>query len=172
MSRSLALFAIGLIFGGGAGFVTAAGNGVTFDGHDHGDPAHHGSSHGGGHGEMAGHAHAAALDLPAGPDAPGLDIQLVPDAMSGWNLHVMTENFRFAPQNASGADVPGEGHAHVYVNGEKIARLYANWLHIPDLPASGAEVTVSLNSNSHSPLTVEGVPVSASVTVPAEGEGS
>ncbi|MFW8634482.1 hypothetical protein [Cribrihabitans pelagius] len=168
MSRSLALFAIGLVFGGGAGFVTAAGNGVTFDGHDHGSAA----LHGGGHAEMAGHAHEAVLDLPAGSDAPRVALKLLKDPMSGWNLQVTPENFRFAPQNASAADVPGEGHAHVYVNGGKIARLYAEWLHIPSLPAGGAEVTVSLNSNSHSPLTVEGEPVSASVTVQGDGEGS
>ena len=42
MNRTLALFAIGLIFGGGIGFALAAGNGITFDGHDHGDAAQHG----------------------------------------------------------------------------------------------------------------------------------
>ena len=33
MDRSLWLLIIGLIFGGGIGFVTAAGNGITLDGH-------------------------------------------------------------------------------------------------------------------------------------------
>ncbi|MFW8594917.1 hypothetical protein [Cribrihabitans neustonicus] len=167
MSRSLALFAIGLVFGGGAGFVTAAGNGVTFDGHDHGGPAHHG----GGQAEIAGHAHGTATDLPAGGDAPRVALEVMKDPMSGWNLQATTENFRFAPQNASAADAAGEGHAHVYVNGEKVARLYGEWLHIPSLPAGSAEVTVSLNSNSHSPLTVKGEPVTASVTVQSDGEG-
>ena len=52
MDRSLALFAIGLVFGGGIGFAIAASNGVTFDGHDHGDPA----AHGGGLGDAFGGA--------------------------------------------------------------------------------------------------------------------
>lgn len=168
MTRSLALFAIGLIFGGGVGFVTAAGNGITFDGHDHGDPAHHGSSH---TSAVMTHDHSQPLDLPAGPDAPALSIALHKDPMSGWNLQVMPRNFRFAPQNASAADQPGEGHAHVYVNGEKLARLYARWMHIPPLPA-GTDITVSLNTNSHRPLSVGGAPVSASAAVPAGGEGS
>ncbi|MFY0310080.1 hypothetical protein ACFMBG_09325 [Leisingera sp. D0M16] len=167
MSRSLALFAIGLVFGGGAGFVIAAGNGVTFDGHDHGDLAHHG----GDHGEMAAHDHSQAVSLAAGPDAPSVAVQLHKDPMAGWNLQVMPQNFRFAPENASAADVDGEGHAHVYVNGEKLARLYASWMHIPSLP-EGAEVKVSLNTNSHSQLMVDGVPVEAKVTAPADGEGS
>ncbi|WP_264212812.1 hypothetical protein [Leisingera thetidis] len=167
MSRSLALFAIGLIFGGGAGFVIAAGNGVTFDGHDHGDPAHHGGTHA----EAMAHDHSTAVDLPAGSDAPSVAIQLIKDPMAGWNLQVLPQNFRFAPENASAADVPGEGHAHIYVNGEKLARLYAGWMHIPSLP-EGAEVKVSLNTNSHSPLMVAGEPVEAKTTAPADGGGS
>ncbi len=161
MIRSLSLFAIGLVFGGGAGFVLAAANGVTFDGHDHADPAHHGGSHA----EAMTHDHATAINLPAGPDAPGLEISLTPDPMAGWNLHVMPQNFRFAPENASQPDKPGEGHAHVYVNGQKLARLYGGWMHIPDLPKGETTVEVSLNANSHSTLTVDGKPVSASVTV-------
>lgn len=134
MSRSLALFAIGLLFGGGIGFVTAAGNGITFDGHDHGDPAHHG----GGHAGAMAHDHATAVDLPSGPDAPRVAIRLHKDPMSGWNLQVLPQNFRFAPQNASAENVPGEGHAHVYVNGEKLARLYAEWVHLPVAACRGS----------------------------------
>lgn len=161
MARSLALFAIGLVFGGGAGFVLAAANGVTFDGHDHADP----NQHGGSHAEAMAHDHSTAINLPAGQDAPGLEIAVTQDPMAGWNLHVMPQNFRFAPENASAADNPGEGHAHVYVNGTKLARLYGNWMHISDLPKGEVEIKVSLNANSHSPLMVEDIPVSASLTV-------
>lgn len=165
MSRSLALFAIGIVFGGGIGFVTAAGNGITFDGHDHGDPSHHG---GAGHqAEMAGHDHSAAVHIPAGSAAPSLDIAVHKDPMAGWNLEVSTKNFRWAPQHASASDVVGEGHAHVYINGTKLARLYGNWMHIPDLPAGEVEVKVSLNANSHAMLMVAGAPVEASVMVDA-----
>lgn len=161
MARSLALFAIGLVFGGGAGFVLAAANGVTFDGHDHGDASHHGAAHA----EASAHDHSTAVNLPAGIDAPNVEIALTQDPMAGWNLHVIPRNFRFAPENASAADKPGEGHAHVYINGEKLARLYGNWMHIPDLPKGEVEVSVSLNANSHSPLAVDNVPVTATVTV-------
>lgn len=167
MSRSLALFAIGLIFGGGAGFVIAAGSGTTFDGHDHADPAQHGDT-----AEMATHEHSAATDLPADSDAPSVAIRMIKDPMAGWNLHVTPQNFRFAPENASAADILGEGHAHVYINGEKLGRLYANWTHLPSLPEGDVEVKVSLNGNSHSPLMVGGVPVEAKLIVQADGDGS
>jgi len=163
MSRHLVIFAIGLVFGGAAGFVIAAGNGITFEGHDHSDPAQHGGTET--HAEMDHSAHHAAVDLPAGANAPGLDIVLTKDPMAGWNLHVMPQNFRFSPENASLADVDGEGHAHVYINGTKLGRLYGNWLHIGDLPKGEVEVKVSLNTNSHNALVVAGQPVEAALSL-------
>lgn len=158
MSRSLALFAIGLIFGGGAGFVLAADNGVTFDGHDYSDPAHHG----GHQAETAAHDHSTTVNLPAGPNAPSVNIAVVKDPMAGWNLHVLPQNCEFAPESASAADQPGKGHAHVYANGLKLARLYGNWMHLAQLPKGEVEIEVALNSHSHNQPTVNGVPVSAS----------
>ncbi len=101
------------------------------------------------------HAHDDTLDLASGPDAPTLDVTLSKDPASGWNLHILTSNFRFAPQHASQDNQPGEGHAHIYVNGEKLARVYGNWFHIASLPA-GAIVMVGLYANDHSMLSVDG----------------
>ena len=167
MSRSLALFAIGLIFGGGVGFVIAAGSGSTFDSHDHADPSQHGSN-----AEMAAHDHSAAANLPADSNAPSVAIKMIKDPMAGWNLHVTPQNFRFSPENASTEEILGEGHAHVYINGEKLGRLYANWIHLPSLPDGDVEIKVSLNGNSHSPLMVGGLPVEAKLIVQADDDGS
>jgi len=174
MERSLALFVIGLIFGGGIGFVTAAGYGVTLDGHDHSDPAAHQAhavttdSHDGhsGH-KMTGHNHEEMVSVAAGPYAPALTISVTPDPASGYNLHLVTENFTFAPEHASQEHVPGEGHAHVYVNGDKIGRLYASWMHLSSLPEN-AEVEVTLNTNDHRMLAVDNKPLKASITVSAK----
>ena len=100
------------------------------------------------------HDHATMLSLPAGPDAPTLEFTLEKDNSSGWNLHIITSNFRFAPQAASSPHVEGEGHAHIYVNGEKLARVYGPWFHIAKLPKGEAMVTITLNANNHSPLAV------------------
>ena len=160
MTRAL-LFGIGLFFGGGVGFLLAAGYGITLDGHDHGV-----------HGTVKGpagqhdHAHGEGLNLPDTPDAPTVSAVLRPDPRSGWNLHVQTRNFAFAPERASTPNMPGEGHAHVYVNGEKVARLYGEWLHIESLPDGNVELRVTLNTNDHSAIAVEGVPVEAVLTLP------
>ena len=161
------MLVIGLVFGGGIGFVVAASNAITLDGHDHG--AIDGHAMQGEPGAMAGHhhghGHGKPVSLPAGPDAPTMRIALTPDPDSGWNLHVITTGFRFSPENASKAHVPGEGHAHVYVNGKKIARLYGPWMHIAALPEGPVTVDVSLNANDHRPLAVGEKPLKASVKV-------
>lgn len=164
MNRTLSLFVIGLIFGGGIGFTIAAGNGITFEGHDHSEPAHHGTDHGG-----ADHAmmHDTPIDVPAA-DAPQVAIMLHPDPMAGVNLQVTTDNFAFSPLNASGENVTGEGHAHVYINGEKLGRLYSEWMHLDGLPKGEVEVKVTLNTNDHRPLSVDGNPVAAIQTITVE----
>ncbi|QFT58398.1 hypothetical protein FIU94_06120 [Sulfitobacter sp. THAF37] len=165
MNRTLALFVIGLIFGGGLGFAFAAGNGITFDGHDHANPHHHaGTDHGG-------MEHAALHETPievAAEAAPNLKITVEPDPMAGYNLHVMVENFEFSPENASRDHQPGQGHAHVYANGVKLGRIYGPWVHLDDLPEGEVEIAVTLNSNDHHPLMVDGDRVSARTVVEVE----
>ena len=160
MGRTFALFIIGLVFGGGIGFVLAAGNGITFDGHDHGDASQHdGVDHAGmDHAKM----HETQLEMSA-VNAPEITLAVTPDPMTGYNLHLTTQNFTFAPEAASLADVTGEGHAHVYINGEKLARLYGRWMHLDALPVGDVEVQVTLNSNDHRALSVAGTPVTATV---------
>lgn len=166
MNRSLSLFVIGLIFGGGIGFTLAAGNGITFDGHDHGDALQHETSmdHAGGDHAMQ---HDMPLDVPA-EDAPQVSITITADPLAGHNLHVITRNFSFSPTNASRDNVTGEGHAHVYINGEKLGRLYGAWMHLDKLPKGDVAVEVTLNTNDHRPLAVEGTPISARQIITVE----
>ena len=115
---------------------------------------------------------AAASALPASlasaspaPVPTGLEVTADPDAMAGVNLHVVAAGFRWAPEHASGPAVAGEGHAHVYVDGKKIGRLYGEWTHLPMTPGRH-QVRVSLNGNDHRDL-VPPVERTVTVTVPA-----
>ena len=166
MDRSLALLGIGLVFGGGIGFLVAAANGVTLDGHDH--DAHDAPTSHSDHGDPAtpaAHNHDELLSLPAGGNMPTLEIAVVKDPVAGWNLQLTTGNFRFAPEHASQPHMAGEGHAHVYVNGDKIARLYGPWMHIASLPEGTAHLEVTLNSNDHRALAIDGTPIRAMVMI-------
>ncbi|WP_232222857.1 hypothetical protein [Sulfitobacter guttiformis] len=164
------LFVIGLTFGAAGGFVVAAANGITFDGHDHAQiGAHAGMDHAAmGHGDMDHSAvHDQAFEV-AADIAPELEVMVMKDPMAGYNLNVMVKDFIFSPTSASLAHVPGEGHAHVYVNGVKLSRLYGEWMHLDALPKGTVEIEVSLNTNDHRPLAVNGVPIEAKTTITVE----
>ncbi len=169
MPRSLALLIIGLLFGGGIGFLLAAANNVALDGHRHG-PAGGAAAAGQGGEAHRGHGHhdGRTIALAAGPDAPTLDFHIVRDAMSGWNLQIATTGFRFAPERASAAHRAGEGHAHIYVNGRKVARVYGPWFHLGALPRGTVSIAVTLNANDHSALSVAGRPLRAMKTIRVE----
>ena len=115
--------------------------------------------------DHAAHDHGEMISLPAGDSAPRLDFMVMKDAAGGWNLHIQAENFQFTPASVNQANVPGQGHAHIYVNGEKLARVYGPWFHIASLP-DGAKVNVTLNANDHSTLAVDDVPLSLTKTLP------
>lgn len=66
-----------------------------------------------------------------------------------------------------------EGHAHIYLNGEKLTRVYSEWYYIPSLPPGEHTLTVGLNANGHEALMCNGEPIEASVqvTVPEASAG-
>ncbi|WP_298859193.1 hypothetical protein [uncultured Sulfitobacter sp.] len=160
--RKIMIFVIGLTFGIAGGFTVAAGSGIKIEGHDHAEMDHSTMDHSAtGHSD-AGHAmlHDMPLEIDAA-SAPTIDIMVTKDLMAGYNLHVVADGFRFAPKSASLAHVAGEGHAHIYVNGVKLARLYSDWYHLDTLPKGDVEIEVSLNSNDHRPLALDGTLITA-----------
>jgi len=69
-------------------------------------------------------------------------------------------------RNASGAHVPGEGHLHISVNGQKIGRLYGTATHIPALPDGEVEIRVAAYTNDHMMyVDGDGEPIDAVTTV-------
>lgn len=105
------------------------------------------------------------LEVPADMPPPTLELVVEPDPMNGYNLHFKTAHFRFAPENAGRANVAGEGHAHLYLNGTKIARVYANWYHLPQPPEGKYDIEVSLHANQHQMLTLGGEPIRDAETI-------
>ncbi|MDH3240658.1 MAG: hypothetical protein OEO83_08325 [Alphaproteobacteria bacterium] len=123
---------------------------------------HHGP---GADGSPMDHGHGKPVMVPVGIKAPALAIAVKNDPVGGWNLHLRVTNFRFAPERASTPHRAGEGHAHLYVNGKKIARLYGPWFHIASLPPGKAVIRVTLNANDHRGIMAGGKPVAATRTV-------
>jgi hypothetical protein len=116
------------------------------------------------HADGEAHDHSAPLEA-SGDVVPYVDLQLMPLADGSYNVRVQTLNFTFAPHRVDMEATDGEGHAHLYVDGEKIARLYGEWYHLTALPKGAESVSVTLYANDHRPLAVNGEEVSAVVMV-------
>ena len=76
-----------------------------------------------------------------------------------FNITVTTENFQFDPQNYGGANRPGYGHYHVYldqVGEDYLVAATANSPYAATMPLNATAGThtliVTLNNNDHSPV--------------------
>lgn len=96
---------------------------------------------------------------------PSVDFEISADPVSGWNIHIKTDNFIFAPEHANQAAVAGEGHAHIFIDGFKFYRLYGPWLHLKNLTPGQHTITITLNANDHSIWSHNGQKISASRTI-------
>lgn len=118
------------------------------------------------HDEMMVHSHGEGFALDPSVDAiPEVTLLADRDAKGGWNLTLVTSNFEFTPERISEADVAGQGHAHLWVDGEKITRLYGNYYYLDSLGEGDHEIAVTLNANSHKDFVVNGEVIGDSVTV-------
>ena len=101
------------------------------------------------------------------------NIRVEPDTIKGANLFLTNvKGFTFTPENVDGDHVAGEGHAHVYVNGVKVGRLYGDAMKLEQMAEGENTVRVALNSNNHAEYTWNGKKVEATaVIVIAEGMG-
>jgi len=117
------------------------------------------------HDDGSEHDHGEMLDISDLDAIPSVRASVIPDPMSGWNVAIQTTNFRFSPENASMGHVDGEGHAHIYVDGKKIGRMYGDWYHLPALGAGEHTIMVTLNGNDHVDWMVNGEQVMAMVSV-------
>jgi hypothetical protein len=92
------------------------------------------------------------MEIPVGLPVPSVDLIVHPDVIRGWNLEVKVSNFRFAPEKINQESNAQEGHAHLYINGEKLTRLYGSWYYLASLNPGQHKITVTLNANGHEEL--------------------
>lgn len=114
------------------------------------------------HGSMPAATHQANKGM-------SVKLKVTADPMKGWNLQLKTRAFRWAPERVSSKHRSGEGHAHLYIDGVKVTRLYGPWFYLGALAAGRHEVKVTLNGNDHGDYVRGGKPLAATavVTVPA-----
>ncbi|MBV7329994.1 hypothetical protein KFU94_17470 [Chloroflexi bacterium TSY] len=110
------------------------------------------------------HEHGKLLEVDADV-APFVDLQVIPLDDGSFNVRVQTLNFTFAPQRVGIDPISGEGHAHLYIDGEKVARVYGEWYHLSSLPEEAQTISVGLYANNHQPLAVDGVEITDTVII-------
>ena len=122
------------------------------------------------HGESSSDHHAMAEDYGTIESEVPISIGFTTevDDHGGVDVQITTEGWLWTPDNVDGEHVPGEGHAHIYVDGVKIDRVYGPSYHLDGLEPGERQVRVTLNSNSHDELTYGGNTVEAVsiVTIP------
>lgn len=107
--------------------------------------------------EQAPHEHVhEKVEIPQGQPIPQVELTTYPDEVKGWNLEIKLTNFVLTPENVNQANELNEGHAHLFVNGEKITRIYSNWYYLQKLPQGKNSVKVVLNTNDHGELSYQG----------------
>jgi hypothetical protein len=112
------------------------------------------------------HNHAM-LDINNWAQIPELKIDAIKDAKDGYNIHIQTKNFTFTPENVNTKNIDNQGHAHIFINGIKISRVYGSWYYVSsDKLQSGMNtIEVTLNANDHSELVLNNNHINASVEV-------
>ncbi|MFT4914355.1 MAG: hypothetical protein ACI85V_000128 [bacterium] len=146
--RLLALFIIGLTFGFGGGFLVAGGMGPSS--HDHA-----------GHGDTD---HDMSMLVPWEGPAPDLSLEVTQELGDFVNLHIIADGFTFTPETVNLDPTPGTGHAHIYVDGIKIARVYGPWFHVENV-APGQTIRVTLNADNHALWGIDDHPIVAEIIV-------
>lgn len=110
------------------------------------------------------------MEVPLSQPVPVVDLIVHPDTVKGVNLEVKLSNFKFAPEKVNQDSKLTEGHAHLYIDGKKLTRLYGNWYYLDNLAPGQHKITVALNTNRHEDLVYKGQKIEDSemILVPAK----
>ena len=74
-----------------------------------------------------------------------------PPSVAGVTVQLAVDNFTFTRVNNDVEHIPNQGHAHIYLNGLKLGRLYAETYELGALLPGKYKLSVVLNSNDHRP---------------------
>lgn len=105
------------------------------------------------------------LEIPDGQPIPSVKLIVHPDAVKGWNLEIQVTNFSFAPEHINTKSLTTEGHAHLYIDGKKVTRLYGSWYYLSSLEPGQHKISVTLNANGHQELAHKGQVIGDSVVI-------
>lgn len=91
------------------------------------------------------------VDVSVTHEADAMDVALMvmKDAEEGWNVYLFPEYMDWAPSRIGEEHEIGEGHAHLYIDGELVAEVLGTAHHLPQLDSGSREISVKLVANDH-----------------------
>lgn len=96
---------------------------------------------------------------------PSITGSVSQDASGTWLLEIQTTHFTFTPKKIGSQEESfHEGHAHLYINGKKINRIYGEYYNLDTLTPGTYDIKVTLNGNNHGVLTYDGKEIAYSET--------
>lgn len=128
---------------------------------------HSSMKHSGGHGSHGDMDHPHYMIPEGSENIPTIELSIEKDAKSGYNLDIDTTNFEFSRANVNQQVTTfNEGHAHLFINGSKVTRLYSNTYYLNDSDVEvGDIIAVHLNTNMHENLMYDGAEIFDQVMV-------
>lgn len=118
------------------------------------------------------HAQHRAMAAMSGVEITGppplLHLALETAANGATLVRLKVENFTFDRGSDLPEHVPGQGHAHLYLDGLKLQRMYSPEALIGALPPGEYEVRTELNTNLHMPYIDADGPISATAELVVE----
>lgn len=119
------------------------------------------------HSNMPAHSMAhGSVEIPADEKVPVLQGELRQDDMGSWMLKLDIVNFQFTPEKlGQPSSSLHEGHAHLYINGEKIGRIYSPYTDLGQLEKGTHLIRAALYTNDHQALLSGGKEIAFSQTI-------
>lgn len=101
-------------------------------------------------------ASANPMSQPAGSQKPSLNMDVKIDGTTA-DVVLLTKSFQFVKESEdmSAPPVFGQGHAHLYLDGEPKGMIYEPEFLLKKLPKGEHELRVELNYSNHLPYKVE-----------------
>lgn len=111
--------------------------------------------------------------VPYDAAVPQLGLELVADDSDGYNLRIIIRQFHLEPpfdRDKPRAEPFLRGHAHLYLNGTKLTRIYGSDIHLPArlFRAGINSLQLSINDHGHAVWAIEKEPIQATLLVNPE----
>ena len=115
--------------------------------------------HAGAHEDVGAMNHGAGHGMEASPTPT---IQIVPPTtpnVDGFKVQLTFDNIELVAAPDGAAHIDGQGHAHIYLNGLKLGRLYEDNFELGSLQPGNYALRIALNTNDHRPYVAFGQPI-------------